>query len=894
MGAAEELLGSCLKYLLQSADAFEERVDAHDPSPTSLPMSLPTPSNEEAHLPLTSRMARYAYSLVAITSTIATAAAVYTEANHLIVLSAALMALLGWLGVLLSIWLTPKTLAYVTVFGTLGIATFSVISFGSVRGSGSILFAAAVAAAGTFLGKRTLQAVVVISITAFGLLCIAESQGHLQPLSFHVGFITWFTYACVLLVIAGLVRYGRNQSQEAYARQERALQDNKRLAQERDRSLEQFARVFRTNPSPMITQSAMNGKILDVNPAFELCYGYSREEIVGQTDEVLWGQPSQRRSYLQELGRDKRVTLVNVSGLRANGTLFDAQISSALSDEGDDGLVITIVSDITAQVSAIERLRRSEDRFSKAFNLSPLKLIITRMSDDTVVEVNRADHRETEQAAIEYHDRPAREAGPWFSESSRAFFVQRLIEKGHLAAYPALLCLPDGRSIDAKVWAEQIDIDGEPCILSCIVDTTEEKRRDELLHDIAKGMTGHTAQAFFRSLTQRMANALDADKVFAGEIIAGHQISTLSIFEHGVSLDQGEFPLAGSAYEQSLLQKTLSVHPTGLSRDPDCKDLLKGTGIDAAVYQALHDAQGRPVGMLCAMWTHPITVTDEMRSLMAIFANRAHAELMRLQSERKIEQLNNTLEQRVLERTAELSKLNAELDSFAYSISHDLKSPLRAIDGFTQLLHERLQDRLDDEESRLMDRVLGATHRMANLMADLLALARVSQLPMHQQWLNLSMLAEREIKACLKRFPRPELRWHIEADLTAYADPDLAQAVLKHLIENAVQFSRDQAAPLIEIGRVTPAGAAPETVATFFVRDNGVGFAMEHADKLFKPFQRLHMPSAGFEGTGIGLATVRRIVERHGGTISGTGTPGLGAEFRFSLGQHAQATMTTE
>ena len=337
---------------------------------------------------------------------------------------------------------------------------------------------------------------------------------------------------------------------------------------------------------------------------------------------------------------------------------------------------------------------------------------------------------------------------------------------------------------------------------------------------------------------------------------------------------------------QALDQLELCVHNSGFgevdSGPPSGKD---DEEYPSRIDQALRDEDGQPIGLLSAQWRQPVEITADTQALIAIFASRATAELLRLRSDRALAQLNATLEQRVAERTAELEKLNAELDSFAYSISHDLKSPLRAIDGFTQLLSESLDARLNPEERRLMDRVLGATQRTATLMADLLALTRVSQQPLNIERINLSLMAQEELDQCLIKHPRPALQSRIELGLVTHADPQLTRLMLKSLVDNAVKYTRDQPRPLIEIGRVARAASTPDSSApAFFIRDNGVGFSMDHADQLFKPFQRLHMPNAGFDGTGVGLATVRRIVERHGGNIVAHASVGAGAEFQFSLG----------
>jgi signal transduction histidine kinase len=500
-----------------------------------------------------------------------------------------------------------------------------------------------------------------------------------------------------------------------------------------------------------------------------------------------------------------------------------------------------------------------------------------------VVEINRSEHHPDTVPMSDLWGLPASKVGPWFSPADRETFIRQLAAQGHLHAYEATLEQPNGSTIEAKVWAEQIEIDEEPCVLSCIVDTSEEKRKEALLRDIASSMNGDTAQAFFSTLVKHMSHALGADMVLIGELSPPHEIQTIAAFKNGQPTPNFSFSIARRLCEKSMHQR----EPLVLGRNPNDSEswqhLDDAANYQSGVCQALHDNEGNPIGLINALWTHPRPPEGDVVALMAIFASRAKAEMMRLQGARKIEQLNETLELRVQARTAELSKLNKELDSFAYSISHDLKSPLRAIDGFTQLLSERLAGRLDAEEQQLMSRVLGSTHRMATLMADLLALARVSQVPMERERLHLSAMAE-EVFSNLPPEPgRAQIHCQIEPGVYGYGDRVLTQTLLEQLIGNAQKYTRDQPRPLIEFGQRRNATGQEASALVFFVRDNGAGFSMAHADKLFKPFQRLHMPSAGFEGTGIGLATARRIVERHGGTIEGDGKVNQGAEFSFSL-----------
>ncbi|MCT7970089.1 PAS domain S-box protein [Laspinema sp. D1] len=252
-------------------------------------------------------------------------------------------------------------------------------------------------------------------------------------------------------------------------------------------------------------------------------------------------------------------------------------------------------------------------------------------------------------------------------------------------------------------------------------------------------------------------------------------------------------------------------------------------------------------------------------------------------------QLNAQLEQRVKERTADLQSANQELEAFSYSVSHDLRAPLRAIGGFAKAVIEDYQTVLDETGKDYLHRVCAATERMNQLIDDLLSLSRVTRTQMQRKPVNLSKMA-REIAMELQGTQGDRLvRFRLADCLIADGDPHLLQVMLENLLGNAWKFTSKTANAWIEFGisdrRVLPPGQhSPGTSnqPVYFVRDNGAGFNMSYADKLFVPFQRLHKPS-DFEGTGIGLATVSRIVKRHGGQVWASSDVNQGATFYFTL-----------
>jgi signal transduction histidine kinase len=259
--------------------------------------------------------------------------------------------------------------------------------------------------------------------------------------------------------------------------------------------------------------------------------------------------------------------------------------------------------------------------------------------------------------------------------------------------------------------------------------------------------------------------------------------------------------------------------------------------------------------------------------------------LGRIEEQKKeLQQHAMRLEQRVAERTRELEKraaellaANNELDAFAYSVSHDLRAPLRSIDGFSQVLLEDYGAQLDDAGRDSLQRVRAASQRMATLIDDLLKLARVTRAEMRTERVDLTGMA-RDIVADIQRTtPDRQVEFAIAPGLEAEGDARLLRVVLDNLLRNGWKYTGKQPQPRVEFTAVDENGDR-----VFVIKDNGAGFDMKYADKLFGVFQRLHS-TAEFEGTGVGLATVRRIITRHGGRIWAEGVVDQGATFYFTL-----------
>jgi signal transduction histidine kinase len=328
-----------------------------------------------------------------------------------------------------------------------------------------------------------------------------------------------------------------------------------------------------------------------------------------------------------------------------------------------------------------------------------------------------------------------------------------------------------------------------------------------------------------------------------------------------------------------------------LSAITETFDKVKGFGLGAVDYLIKPIA---PEELLARVRTH-VTISRlewELRAANRTLEDRVEARTAELseanrqlieqieerkRAEEEIRKLNAELEERVRQRTAQLESANRELEAFSYSVSHDLRAPLRSIDGFSRILQSDYADKIDDSGKDSLARICAATQRMGQLIDDMLQLSRNARREMHVGSVDLSAMARVVADELQKTNPERRVDFVIAPGLGADADAGLIRVVLENLLGNAWKFTGKQPSPRIEFG-----GDTHDDLPVFFVRDNGSGFEMEYAHKLFGAFQRLHSPSE-FPGTGVGLASVHRIIQRHGGRVWAEGAVNRGATFYFSL-----------
>lgn len=329
------------------------------------------------------------------------------------------------------------------------------------------------------------------------------------------------------------------------------------------------------------------------------------------------------------------------------------------------------------------------------------------------------------------------------------------------------------------------------------------------------------------------------------------------------------FPMSACISGWAMLNRQVAVIEDIFSDPRIPVDAYKPTFVKSLVMVPIRAES--PIGAIGNYWAEPHAATEEEVRLLQTLADSTSIAIENVM-------LYSTFEDAVRQRTAELAMANRDLESFSYSVSHDLRAPLRAIEGFSQLLFTEHAHRLDGSALNYLHRILGSTKRMGQLIEDLLNLAGLGRVALHRTQVDLSAMARDIFDELYATSPRTQVKLMIEGRMTEDADPGLLRIALQNLFSNAWKYTSKRVEARIEFGRT--AGEGEEFI--YYVRDNGAGFDAQYADRLFGVFQRLHAGTE-FPGTGVGLATVQRIVHRHGGQIWAESTVDKGAIFYFTL-----------
>ncbi len=519
----------------------------------------------------------------------------------------------------------------------------------------------------------------------------------------------------------------------------------------------------------------------------------------------------------------------------------------------------SLVSIFAARAAAeMERIRaetesrRSAEQFAKVFQNSPVPIAISQLSDGQFRDVNPAYEATYGWRRDEIVGRTSLEIGLWPSADARERWVRDLGANGRPQEIETTFVNRRREPRTVLLSADTIELDGVTHIINFVYDQTERKHAEE-----EKRLALERFEAIFQNTPNVAIQGFDAH----GKVLHWNRAS------------EKMYGIPAAEALGKPLQSLLHTPETAREFEAVVANICTRKQATEPGEWPVPLRDGRLLWVLSTMF--PVFSQGE---LVEVFCMDVDITQIKHASEAARE-INIELEARVAERTAELADLNRELEAFSYSVSHDLRAPLRSIQGFGSILEERCGGQLSTEGRDYLQRMVRAAQRLAQLIDDLLELTRITRAELALVLVDLSAMAREIVEELQHGTPERNAEVSIEEGLSARGDPRLLRIALQNLLDNAWKYSAKTEKTRIEFGRHSDIQEA-----AYYVRDHGAGFDMAYSDKLFTPFQRLHNPR-DFEGTGIGLATVARVVHRHGGRVWARSEPGKGAEFSFTLGR---------
>jgi PAS domain S-box-containing protein len=622
-----------------------------------------------------------------------------------------------------------------------------------------------------------------------------------------------------------------------------------------------FRYLFEKNPNPMWVFDRSTLSILEVNDAAVAHYGYSRDEFRRMGIAEL--RPAEDVRLLRSYMQDRPPGLKEAGDWRhitKDGRTIDVEITSYTLDFQQREAVLVVARDITESKRAEEAVRESEAVARGVLNTA-LDAYIRMDQDGRITDWNamaetifgwrrsEAIGRAVADIIVPQDQREAHQRGlVRFLASGEASVLNQRIELQALhrneRQFPIELTIIALNT--AKGW-----------IFSAFIrDLTDKKHAEgQLRRAQEEEQRTREREARFRALLESAPDAVVISDTEGRIVLVNVQTERL----FGYPRDQ----LVGQTVETLVPERSRARHVghrSGYITEAHVRPM--GTGLE--LYGVRADKTEFPI----AVSLSPVE-TNEGTLIVSAIRDITDQRAV----ERKVEELNA----RLTRDNAELATVNKELEAFSYSVSHDLRAPLRAIDGFSQALLEDCAERLDDGGRNHLTRVRQAAQRMGLLIDDLLKLSRVTRADVGVEDIDLDALAREIVSALRANDPQRTVEVEIVDGLTARGDPHLLRIVLENLLGNAWKFTAGRSPARIKFGQFRIDGKT-----AYYVRDNGVGFDMAYADQLFRAFQRLHDARA-FPGTGIGLATVQRIIHKHGGRVWADAKTGKGATFHFTL-----------
>lgn len=544
-------------------------------------------------------------------------------------------------------------------------------------------------------------------------------------------------------------------------------------------------------------------------------------------------------------------------------------------------------------VALKDALLVSEEKFKKAFSTTPDCVNINRIDDGTYVSLNRGFLNIFGYTEKETIGKTSIEMNIWYDINDRKRWAEELKNNGEVKNFETRFRTKSGYVFYAVVSASLIDMDGLTHVLSITRDITERKTMEEAilnqsdrlrsLHDtdieILKAQK--TVNEIINKIISDTAKQLDFEQAIAGQFDIENNsfkllVDTNTDNNNLISTDI----LSGLIFKEReiLAQKKHIIIEDTLNqiKHQKTKNLFITRSIKSFVVHSLTSGE-KTIGAISFSWSQQKKLNQTELDIIGEAANQASIVIEQDKLRRETQNYASGLENLVQKRTLQLEEANKELEAFSYSVSHDLRAPLRHINGYVDLLTSRFTDILPEKGKHYLNTIADSTKQMGELIDDLLQFSRTGRQDLQQSIVDMNTLINEILISIKSDISKRNIKWLIAKLPNINGDPNMLKLVWQNLISNAVKFTSYKEEAVIEVGYTTE-----KNEHIFFVKDNGAGFDMQYAHKLFGVFQRLHYADE-YEGTGIGLANVRRIILKHGGRTWATAEPNKGATFYFSI-----------
>ncbi len=637
--------------------------------------------------------------------------------------------------------------------------------------------------------------------------------------------------------------------------------DRKRVQESLIKSEEKY-RLLVENQSDLVVEVDPEGRFLFVSPSYCRLFGKTEEELLNNTFMPLVHEDDQAATTeaMKALYQPPYSCYLEQRAMTMDGWHWLGwQDNAILDDNGNIRSIIGVGRDITIRRQIEQQLRDSEEKFSKAFYQQDVAMELVDLDQGLRLEFNDKYCEITGYSREELLNSSIYEKNLWINPEGQLQVAEDLRAKGIVSGVPMDILNKSGEPRNLLLSAASLDLEKDDnMVIATLVDITHLKEAEQALRE---------SEARYR-------------------IAFDQQYQFICILDpDGIALEVNDLPLKIGGYQRDQVVGRPFWQAAFWEQMPEIQELWKQRFDRLREdFQPIRDIEpfmDSSGGIHYAQSTTSAILDDDYNLKFILIeaseiTEQRQAEKQRDELLEKVQELNVNLELRVKKRTAELKAVNKELEAFSYSVSHDLRAPLRSIDGFSQALLEDYTDKLDEHGQDYLNRVRNSAQRMGQLIDDLLQLSRVNRNEISHEQVDMAAMAEHVIEELRNGEPERQVTFEHGKDLVVDGDPRLLRVMLDNLLGNAWKFTAQQEQAKISFGR------SADNPKLFFIEDNGVGFDMKHSDKLFGAFQRLHRVTE-FPGTGIGLATVQRILNRHGGKIWAEAEPNQGATFYFSL-----------